>query len=248
MSQKKYFQLVENENKEAELYIYGDITSWPWQESDVSSYTLSRALQGVDAESIKVYINSYGGEVAEATAIYNQLKNNKAKVTTVCDGFACSAASVIFMAGDERIMNKASRLMIHNAMSGAWGNAQELRKAADDIENINQLSITAYMEHVNITQEKLQELMDGESWIKPEDAVEMGLATGIASSSNTNSPSQSALSVVMAALDGAKLPAAPVAPPVPAETPAPSANETPEEPEKPAQKTVSTFLDALTKR
>ena len=239
MSQKKYFQLVENENKEAELYIYGDITSWPWQESDVSSYTLSRALQSLDADSVKVYINSYGGEVAEATAIYNQLKNNKAHVTTVCDGFACSAASVIFMAGDERIMNKASRLMIHNAMSGAWGNAQELRKAADDIENINELSITAYMEHVNISQEKLQELMDGESWIKPEDALDMGFATGIVSNSNTKSPTQSALSIVIAALDGAKAPAAPEKAP---EAPADPA------PEKPEEKTVSTFLDALSKR
>ena len=238
MSQKKYFQLVENENKEAELYIYGDITSWPWQESDVSSYTLSRALQSLDADSVKVYINSYGGEVAEATAIYNQLKNSKAKVTTVCDGFACSAASVIFMAGDERIMNKASRLMIHNAMSGAWGNAQELRKAADDIENINELSITAYMEHVNISQEKLQELMDGESWIKPEDALDMGFATGIVSHSNTKSPTQSALSIVIAALDGAKAPAAPEKAP---EAPADPA------PEKPEEKTVSTFLDALRK-
>lgn len=239
MSQKKYFQLVENENKEAELYIYGDITSWPWQESDVSSYTLSRALQSLDADSVKVYINSYGGEVAEATAIYNQLKNSKAKVTTVCDGFACSAASVIFMAGDERIMNKASRLMIHNAMSGAWGNAQELRKAADDIENINELSITAYMEHVNISQEKLQELMDGESWIKPEDAVEMGFATGIVSNSNTNGPSQSARSAVMAALDGARTPKdSSVVPETPAEP----------TPEKPEEKTVSTFLDALSKR
>lgn len=239
MSQKKYFQLVENENKEAELYIYGDITSWPWQESDVSSYTLSRALQSLDADSVKVYINSYGGEVAEATAIYNQLKNSKAKVTTVCDGFACSAASVIFMAGDERIMNKASRLMIHNAMSGAWGNAQELRKAADDIENINELSITAYMEHVNISQEKLQELMDGESWIKPEDALDMGFATGIVSNSNTKTPSQSALSIVMAALDGARTPKDSSAVP---ETPAEPA------PEKPEEKTVSTFLDALSKR
>lgn len=237
MSVKKYFQLMENEDRSAELYIYGDITSWPWLESDVSSYTLSRALQSLDADNITVYINSYGGEVAEATAIYNQLKNNKAKITTVCDGFACSAASVIFMAGDERIMNKASRLMIHNAMSGASGNAQQLRKAADDLENINELSITAYMEHVSITQEELQELMDGESWIKPEDALEMGFATGIVSNSNTNGPSQSALSIVIAALDRETV----QRDPVPPKTNEPT-------PEKPEEKTVKTFLDALTGR
>ncbi len=204
MSRKKYFQLVENADRTAELYIYGDITSWPWQESDVSSYTLSRALQSVDADQIKVYINSYGGEVAEATAIYNQLKNHRARIVTVCDGFACSAASVIFMAGDERRMNKASRLMIHNAMLTANGNAQELRKAADDLENINELSITAYLECVNISREELQTLMDSETWIAPEDAVRMGFATGIVSNLDTNAPQQSALSLVMAALDGGK--------------------------------------------
>ena len=117
----------------AELYIFGDITSWPWFEGDVSSYTLARELQELkDVDEIRVYINSYGGEVAEATAIYNQLRDHTAKVVTVCNGFACSAASVIFMAGDERMMNRASRLMIHNAMMGARGNAAQLRKAAED--------------------------------------------------------------------------------------------------------------------
>lgn len=204
MSKKKYFQLVENADRTAELYIYGYITSWPWQESDVSSYTLSRALQSVCADQITVYINSYGGEVAEATAIYNQLRNHRARIVTVCDGFACSAASVIFMAGDERWMNRASRLMIHNAMSKASGNAQELRKAADDLENINELSITAYLECINIPREALQTLMDSETWIAPEDAVRMGFATGIVAHGESNTPQQSALSLVLQALDGQK--------------------------------------------
>lgn len=237
MSVKKYFQLIENDDRSAELYIYGDITSWPWVASDVSSYTLSRALQSLDADRITVYINSYGGEVSEAAAIYNQLKNNKAHITTVCDGFACSAASVIFMAGDERLMNNASRLMIHNAMSSAYGNAQEMRKAADDLENINGISISAYMEHVSISQEELQGLMDEETWIKPEDAVSMGFATGIVSTSDTSSPSQSALSLVIAAVDRETAPGDP--------PPAPSVQIVSG---KPKQKTVSTFLDALAGR
>lgn len=237
MSVKKYFQLVENEDRSAELYIYGDITSWRWVESDVSSYTLSRALQHLDADRITVYINSYGGEVAEAAAIYNQLKNNKAHITTVCDGFACSAASVIFMAGDARMMNKASRLMIHNAMNSVYGNAQEMRKAADDLENINGISISAYMEHISISQEELQELMDNETWIKPEDAVSMGFATGIVSESDTSSPSQSARSAVIAAVDRVTQKKEPA-----------GADPAAVTPEKPEEKTVLTFLDALAGR
>lgn len=198
----KYYQIAKT-GKQAEIYIFGDITSWEYLESDVSSYALARELQGMqDVDEITVYINSYGGEVAEATAIYNQLKNNPAKVTTVCSGFACSAASVIFMAGRERIMNKASRLMIHNAMVSARGNAEELRKAAEDLDSINELSITAYMDRVTISEEALRELMDRETWIKPEDAVAMGFATGIAEDDESGHPGQSARDAVLRALDG----------------------------------------------
>lgn len=176
---KKYYSLCQ-EGKEATIHIYGDIVSWEWLESDVSSYTLSKELGGLDADVVNVYINSYGGEVAEGLAIYNSLKRHRAKVRTVCDGFACSAASVVFMAGDERIMNPASLLMVHNAWTSASGNAAELRKSADDLDAITQASVNAYLANVTITEEALKELMDGESWISPEAAVEMGFATGVA--------------------------------------------------------------------
>lgn len=177
---KRYYSLYQDiENKIADIYIYGDITSWPWLESDVSSYTLSKELQELDEsiEHINVYINSYGGEVAEGLAIYNALKRHKAKVTTYVDGFACSIASVIFAAGDERIMSDTSLLMIHNAWTWASGNANELRKQAEDLEKITQASINAYMSIVNITEEKLKEMMDNETWLNGEEAVEMGFAT-----------------------------------------------------------------------
>lgn len=198
---QRYYQMTTSDNT-ADIYIFGDITSWEWLESDVSSYTLARELQSLqNVDHIRVFINSYGGEVAEATAIYNQLRDNPAKVTTICNGFACSAASVIFMAGDERLMNRASRLMIHNAMTGARGNAAQLRKAAEDLESINELSITAYMDKVNISREKLQELMDNETWIKPEDAVEMAFATGIVEDEGGDNASQSAREAILQALD-----------------------------------------------
>ncbi len=137
MDAKKYYSL-ESKNDVADLYIFGDITSWPWLESDVSASGIVNELQSLDAKEINVHINSYGGEVAEGLAIYNTLKNSDMKVTTICDGFACSAASVIFMAGDERIINEASLLMIHNAWTYANGNATELRKAAEDLDKITQ--------------------------------------------------------------------------------------------------------------
>lgn len=188
---KKFYQLV-NQGTSADLYIYGDITSWPWLESDVDAYSLTNelaALEGVN--EINVYINSYGGEVAEGLAIYNALRRHSAKVTTICDGFACSIASVIFMAGDSRVMNSASLLMIHNPWTYTAGNAEELRKEAEDLDKIAEASYNAYLEHINIDRDALKELLDAESWLTPAEALEMGFATSIQAEAQNNKASQS---------------------------------------------------------
>ena len=188
---RKYFSLEKN-GTTATLSIYGTITSMPWCEGDMSSAILSKQLEALgDVTQIDVYINSYGGEVAEGVAIYNALKRHKAKIHTICDGFACSIASVIFMAGDVRIMNEASMLMIHNAWTFAEGNADELRKQADDLDKINQLSIETYKAHSNLSEDEIKELMDAETWILPEEALEYGFATAIAKTDKSNA-SQSA--------------------------------------------------------
>lgn len=176
---RKYFAL-EKHKQTATITIYGDITSWPWLESDVSSHNLSKQLEALnDVDEINVYINSYGGEVAEGIAIYNALRRHKAKVRTICDGFACSIASVIFMAGDERVMNEASMLMIHNAWTYAEGNAAQLRKQAEDLEKITQLSIEAYKAHSSLKEDEITALMDAETWILPSEAIEYGFATSV---------------------------------------------------------------------
>lgn len=188
---KKYYSLVQN-NNEADIYIYGDITSWEYVESDVSSYNLSRELQELkDVDIINVYINSYGGEVAEGLAIHSALKRHKAKIKTYADGFACSIAGVIFAAGDERIMTNASLLMVHNAWTTAAGNANDFRKQANELEKITKASINAYMSIVNISEEKLKDLLDNESWLLPQEALEMGFATTIIADSVSNKASQS---------------------------------------------------------
>jgi len=231
---KKYYSMV-TENGEANINIYGDITSWEWLESDVSSYTLSKELDslGDGINTINVYINSYGGEVAEGLAIYNALKRHKAKIKTYCDGFAASIASVIFMAGDERIMSNASLLFIHNAWTYTGGNANELRKTADDLETMTQASINAYMDHVNITEEELKEMLDAETWITPQDALTMGFATSIINDSTNKNPNQSIKKQVMKQLTK------PVE--TPQETPTPPA----EEPAEPEENKTQNLIAAL---
>ncbi len=201
----KYF-MAEEKGDTLDILIFGDITSWEWLESDVSSYTLAKLIQESGAKEITVHINSYGGEVAEGIAIYNSLKNHPAKVVTVCDGFACSAASVVFMAGEERRMNPVSLLMIHNAWTSASGNAAELRKAADDIEVVSRTAANAYLSCVNITEEELQAMLDSESWITPEEALEKGFATALFNEKGAAGQQYSAKETIIRQLAGGRGP------------------------------------------
>ena len=187
MKNRKYFALERTEQS-ATITIYGDICSWAWEEfGEMSAQILSKQLEALgDVNEINVYINSYGGEVAEGLAIYNALRRHKAKVRTFCDGFACSIASVIFMAGDERIMNEASLLMIHNAWTWASGNAAELRKQAEDLDKITQASVEAYKAHSSLKEEEIKAFMDAETWILPDEAISYGFATKIEKTEKAN--------------------------------------------------------------
>ena len=192
---KKFYNLVKQENK-LELYIYGDICSEQWFDNDVTPKSLIDQIKDADVSKIDVYISSYGGEVQSGLAIYNALRRHKAKVTTYCDGFACSIASVIFMAGDERVMNEASLLMIHNAWTFASGNASELRKLAEDMDKITQASVEAYKAHSNLSEKEIKAKMDAETWILPSEALEWGFATSVDKTENQNA-SQSSFKQLM---------------------------------------------------
>lgn len=202
---KRYFSLA-REGKRADFYIYGDITSWPWLESDVSAYSMVAALNELDdVDEIRVYINSYGGECAEGLAIYTALRRwaERARVVTYADGFACSIASVIFMAGDERVMSEAALLMIHNAWSFVSGNAEDMRKEADDLDTITERSVQIYLSAGNIDDATVRALMAKETWLSPEAALAYGFATRIAGS-GSELPSQSVRGRVAALLTGAQ--------------------------------------------
>jgi ATP-dependent protease ClpP protease subunit len=162
-----------------ELYIYSTVESdsW-WGRSDTSAKHFQEELaKHPNAKEITVYINSLGGSVMEGIAIYNQLKRHPAHVTVQIDGFACSIASVIAMAGDTVIMPKNTVMMVHNAWTIAVGNSRELHKAADDLEVINQASRQAYLDKAGdkLSEAKLTELLDGETYLTAVQCMELGL-------------------------------------------------------------------------
>ena len=178
----KYWELTAGTD-DADLYIFGDIDSWgscgEKDNPDRNASEIVSALRDLTAKNLNVHINSYGGDVKEGLAIYNTLRNSGKNVTTICDGFACSIASVIFMAGTQRIMNDASLLMIHNPWTLAIGNAEEMRKQADDLDIIAQASVEAYKANSCLLDDEIHELMDKETWILPEKALEYGFATEV---------------------------------------------------------------------
>ena len=208
---KKYYSLVTNqETRSADLYIFGDIVdavntgideAWGIDLGETSSLSIVKDIQALDVDTISVHINSMGGYTNEGLAIYNVLKNHSAKVNTIVDGFACSAASIIFMAGDMRTMNSASVLMIHNAWADAQGNGAQLREQADMLDKISQAAGNAYMERVNISRNQLDAMLDGDShegtWILPDDAVKMGFATAVSSAAASSVANQSVMQQVL---------------------------------------------------
>jgi len=169
-----------------ELFIYGDVKpdgyDW-WTDRVIESETSAQHFREElakypDAKEIKIYINSYGGSVFEGTAIYNQLRRHPAQKTVFIDGFACSVASVIAMAGDKIVMPRNAMMMIHNMWTVAIGNAQELRKAADDLDVISKGNRQAYLQKTGekLDEAKLIQMLDAETWLTAEDCIAYGFA------------------------------------------------------------------------
>lgn len=164
----------------AKIYIYGDIEKYEYMDSDVTSYSFKEELQECSgADRLEVHINSYGGVVSEGLAIYNLLKNVKSKVIVKIDGFACSIASVIAMAGGEIHMPRTALMMIHKPWTYASGNADDLRKQAQDLDSVLSPSVEAYMSKINISRDKLIELLTAETWLTADEALAMGFCSHI---------------------------------------------------------------------
>jgi ATP-dependent Clp protease, protease subunit len=169
-----------------DLYIYGDVEGdrynfWTDEvmESETSATYFREELEShPDVNQINIYINSYGGSVFEGTAIYNQLKRHPAHKTVYVDGIAASIASVIAMAGNEIVMPKNALMMVHNMWMFVQGNADELRKAADDLEKINEAGREAYLQKAGdkLTPDLIAKLEDDETWLTAEECIRYGLA------------------------------------------------------------------------
>ena len=171
---------------------------WKWSKDEVSSNSSELILEGVIAseswwgdevtpamfrEELKkhsgdltVRINSPGGDVYAGVSIYNALVEHDGKVTVKVDGLAASIASVIAMAGDSIVMNPGAMMMVHKPWTVAMGNSDELEEAAAYLKKVGSSIVPIYTERTGQTEEKVNELLEAETWMTASEAVELGFA------------------------------------------------------------------------
>lgn len=186
----------------AEVYIFGDIVSSQWYEDETSADSFRRELQDLASDGVtvlNVHVDSYGGAVSAGWAIYNTLKDWPGEVNTYADGFVASAAVYPFLAGRNRYANPMSAFFLHQAWTVADGNADELRKAADDIEKFNAIGLEAFAA-AGMDKDRILELEKDETWLTASEALELGLATEILDRSEDQDAQQSVRGMILQAL------------------------------------------------
>ncbi|MBO8136794.1 MAG: Clp protease ClpP [Desulfotomaculum sp.] len=173
----KFWRFKNVSEDEAELYLYGVISESSWWDDEVTPKRFIEDLKALgDIKKLKVRINSRGGDVFAGQAIHSILKTHKAEIIVYIDGLAASIASVIAMAGDTVIMPRNAMMMVHNPWTIGVGNANEFRELADVLDKIRESLIAAYEEKSGLDREKIIQLLDEETWLTAEEAVEYGLA------------------------------------------------------------------------
>jgi len=170
--------------KTGELYIFGQITDTKWYDDDNTPTSIKQALEDMgDIDTLEIRVNSEGGSVFAGLAIIGVIDNFKSKknckTVSIVEGLAASMASVIACAADKVVMKENAFMMIHPASSFAWGNSEDLRRTADLLEKVDGQLRDIYMKRFNDSREKLNELVDAETWLTAKEAKGYGLCDEI---------------------------------------------------------------------
>ncbi|HQP79064.1 MAG TPA: Clp protease ClpP [Bacteroidales bacterium] len=172
---KKFWNWVRDSDGERTLYLNGVISEETWWGDEVTPKLFKDDLMA-GSGNITVWINSPGGDVFAAAQIFNMLMDYTGQVTVKIDGLAASAASVIAMAGGDVYMSPVSMLMIHNPSTIAIGDSEEMLRAKALLDEVKESIINAYELKSGLSRTKLSHLMDAETWMNANKAIELGFA------------------------------------------------------------------------
>ena len=244
MSQTKKFWEWKNQADEGGtearvLELYGTIAEESWLDDDITPAQFREELFA-GSGPVTVWINSPGGDCIAASQIYTMLMDYKDDVTVKIDGIAASAASVIAMAGTEVLMAPTALMMIHNPATIAMGDHEDMQKAIEMLDEVKESIINAYEIKTSLTRAKLSHLMDAETWMNANKAVELGFADGIledekAADITVPAYAFSRKTVQAALMNKISAKAKPVQN---ADIPADAQTDTPAQPEEPAGRSV----------
>lgn len=163
------------DTKKSELYIYGSIGI----RDGTYASDIEAGVSMIPGKEISLYISSPGGDAFEGIAIYNFLKQSDKTITVICEGLVASAASIVAMAGDKIEMEEDARLMIHNAASYGFGNAEFMEKRAAALHSANQAIKASYMGRFNGSENELTSFMAKETYFTANEVIKWGLADSI---------------------------------------------------------------------
>ena len=180
---KKFWNWLDVKNEadtpeERVLEINGEIASESWFDDDVTPKLFKDELLSGNGP-ITIWLNSPGGDCIAASQIYSMLMDYAGEVTIKIDGIAASAASVIAMAGTKVLMAPTALMMIHNPMTMAWGDKSEMTKAIEMLDEVKESIVNAYEIKTGMSRAKISHLMDSETWMNANKAIELGFADDI---------------------------------------------------------------------
>ena len=176
---KQFWDWVKDETTESRtLYLNGAIAEESWFDDDVTPQAFKADLFAGEGD-ITIWLNSPGGDCIAASQIYAMLMDYRGNVTVKIDGIAASAASVIAMAGTKVMMAPTALMMIHNPLTVAIGDSEEMQKAIAMLDEVKESIINAYEIKTGQSRAKISHLMDAETWLNANKAIELGFADGI---------------------------------------------------------------------
>lgn len=175
---KKYWNWIRNEDGERILRLEGPIDDDSFWGDEITPDAFREELEAEEGD-VTVWLNSPGGNVFAAASIYNMLCDHKGKVTVKIDAIAASAASVVAMAGDCVLMSPVALLMLHDPMTIAMGNTQDMEKAITTLNEVKESIINAYVRKTGLSRNRVSKMMSDETWLNAKKAVELGFADDI---------------------------------------------------------------------
>lgn len=184
----KFWNFTDTGDGTRTLWLCGSIADESWFDDDITPKAFREELSAGKGDVV-VWINSPGGDCVAAAQIYNMLMDYPGNVTVKIDGIAASAASVIAMAGTQVLMSPTALMMIHNPLTVAIGDSEEMRKAIDMLSEVKESIINAYEIKTGLSRAKLSHLMDAETWMSAKKAIELGFADDLLFQSNEGTAS-----------------------------------------------------------